>query len=170
MSLGNTFILKQEQREQTAVEVYSSIEVYVESQCYDLTGITDIVGYHTQLEWCNDGYRIFRKDKLRGWGGGVDLYVRDQHECMKFYLSSSKLKKGPFWQVGNQANVVGGLPAWVYKILLKKFQHKEVYKMQKHRQVTQEYSGADKSCIDIFRKANLKLNLARDMKTNKKSM
>ena len=63
-------------------------------------------------------------------------------------------------------------PAWMSKELLVKFKWKEkVYRMWKEEQVTwEEYENVVRECRDAMRKAkvHLKLNLARDVKDNKK--
>jgi len=54
---------------------------------YDVIGITE-TWWDSSCDWSigMGGYRLFRKDRQGRRGGGVDLYAKDQLECMELHL------------------------------------------------------------------------------------
>ncbi|GAB0175916.1 mitochondrial enolase superfamily member 1 [Grus japonensis] len=101
---------------------------------------------------------------LEGWGVQENWSIFKYHFLRAqdwFIPKSRKLSKG------------GRRPAWTIKELLEKLKgKKEVYRMWKKRLATwEEYRDVVRECRDATRKAkaHLELNLARDVKDNKKS-
>ncbi|PKU38944.1 rna-directed dna polymerase from mobile element jockey-like [Limosa lapponica baueri] len=67
-------------------------------QGYDLTGITE-TWWDGSYDWSvrMEGYRLFRKDRLGRWGGGVALYVNDQLECVELLLGMDEDLTESLW-------------------------------------------------------------------------
>lgn len=42
-----------------------------------------VVGWLPWLECCHGGYRLFRKNRPRGQGGEIALYMREELECIE---------------------------------------------------------------------------------------
>ncbi|PKU29010.1 hypothetical protein llap_20687 [Limosa lapponica baueri] len=63
------------------------LETCARLQGYDLIGVTK-TWWDGSYDWSvgMEGYRLFRRDRLGRWEGGVALYVNDQLECMELHL------------------------------------------------------------------------------------
>ncbi|GAB0209793.1 hypothetical protein GRJ2_003445000 [Grus japonensis] len=74
------------------------LETCVCLQGYDLIGIMEM-WWDGSYEWSvgMEGYRLFRKDRQGRRGGGVDLYVSDQLECMELHLGMDEEPTESLW-------------------------------------------------------------------------
>lgn len=104
---------------------------------------------------------------------GIWPWIEEESRIATWYskITSYKLKKGRYCQI---KEIKQRRLAWISKELLTELRHKKVvYKKWKKRQVTQvKYRVAVWSCRGKFRKAkaNLELNLARVVKSNKNGL
>ncbi|GAB0193231.1 mitochondrial enolase superfamily member 1 [Grus japonensis] len=83
------------------------LEVCVQSQGHDLIAITE-TRWDSLHDWnaVMDGYVLFRKDRPATRGGGVAPYVREQLECIKFYLGVDEERAKSLWvRIKGQANM-----------------------------------------------------------------
>ena len=61
-----------------------------------------------------DGYRLFRKDRPTGRGGGVALYVKEQLECIELGLGADEERVKSLWvRIKEQAHM-GDIMVGVY--------------------------------------------------------
>ncbi|KAM9590815.1 uncharacterized protein ACIBXB_005869 [Morphnus guianensis] len=67
-------------------------------QGYGLIGITEM-WWDGSYDWSvgMEGYRLFRKDRQGRQGGGVNLYVNDQLECMELCLGMDEEPTESLW-------------------------------------------------------------------------
>ncbi|PKU40140.1 hypothetical protein llap_9563 [Limosa lapponica baueri] len=74
------------------------LEMCAHLQGYDLIGITE-TWWDGSYDWSvgMESDRLFRKDRLGVWGGGVALYVNDQLKCVELYLGMDEDLKESLW-------------------------------------------------------------------------
>ncbi|XP_068809550.1 uncharacterized protein [Struthio camelus] len=123
------------------------------------------------LDFRSANFGLFR-DLHRGisWGRALEgRGVQESWLIFKHHLLQAQDRCIPLRKKSSKA---GRRPAWMSKELLAKLQQKkEVYRMWKRGQATwEEYRDVVRVCRDATRKtkAHLELNLARDVKDNKK--
>jgi len=67
------------------------MEAIVQQDGYNLVAIRETLWDNSHdRNVVMDGYRLFRKDRPTGRGGGVSLYVREQLECIELCLGANE--------------------------------------------------------------------------------
>ena len=138
-----------------------------------------------------EGYRLFRKNRQGRQGGGIALYVSEQLECMELYLGMDEELKESLWvRITGRAGTGDIIVGVCYRPPDQEDQADETPFRQKRPHVHKPWSSWGPSTTPILlegqhreeykeviqaarnqvrkHKVLLTLNLARDIKGNKK--